>query len=523
MPTYTKGDFLKKGSYGSCYIGTSSANEKVAIKEGYYINIIAGFGNIKELDVLSRLSSESLGPKLIDIIYDGVINERDKNLKLESITIVTELAMCDGDTFFKKRDLCTFNVCIKLSTELLIAIDVLHTKRITHRDIKPGNILIFNKPDGYHLKLCDFGFANFLCDLAPSTPCTYTAWYRAPEICWEISKYGSTADIWAVACTIYEMFTNDILMYNVTSENSKLFHGILENIPSKITSEIINLYKKDGSISIPFTLKMQNNKRFTDIFKRLKNYNSTSFELWNHLDDLLNGMFNLDYRKRTQANNCLESPLFNSNKLIINHHNTTFNKSIVLENIYFFNDDIIQENKIKIFSKFLDTYFLREIKLRTLFHALDLFNQFYYKYPSYSSEPSEVFKVIAGCIYFWNKYFSTMVFPHTPEFFFGIPENVNQIEYFKELDTWIYNFEKTVLETIYCNEKKNIKYIIYRTTLYEIHDEYRSKIILTNDELKKLFTYFLEVKSWNKSYRYMYRNIIKKHFNSNLFQEHKIE
>jgi len=523
MSTYTKGEFLKKGSYGCCYIATNNLGEKVAIKEGYYNHIIAGFGNLKELDVLSRLSSDSLGPKLIDIIYDDLIKERDKNSKLESISIVTELAICDGDTFFRNRKLCTLEVCIKLSSELLIVLDILHTKRITHRDIKPGNILIFNKPGGYHLKLCDFGFANFLCDLAPSTPSTYTLWYRAPEICWEISKYGFTSDIWAVACTIYEIFTNDILLYNVGNENSKLFHGILNNIPTKITKEIISLYKKDGNIYIPFDMTMQSKKKFSDMFKKLANYNFMSTELWGHLEILLTGMFNLDYTKRTSANICLQSPLFNINKTVINHHFDTFNKSIILENIYIANNNSLEETKIREFKKFLDPYYLDKIKLRTLFHSLDLFNLFYHKYPSYSTEPSEVFKVIAGCIYFWNKYFSTMIFPYLPEFFFGKPSNIDEIFYLKELDTWIYNFEKNVLENIYCNEKKNIKYIIYRTTLYEIHDEYRSKIILNNDQLKTLFNYALEVKNWNKSYRFMYRNIIKTYFNPNLFPEHKIE
>jgi len=59
------------------------------------------------------------------------------------------------------------------------------------------------------LCLSDFGSALYIREVEP-TPCLVTGWFRAPEIILGI-PYSYGVDMWAVACTLFEMATGKIL------------------------------------------------------------------------------------------------------------------------------------------------------------------------------------------------------------------------------------------------------------------------------------------------------------------------
>ena len=83
---------------------------------------------------------------------------------------------------------------------LLVIIDYLNSKKITHRDIKPDNIMI--DENGY-LKMIDFGTAVILRDFTNTI--VGTPHYIAPEIL--VGKgYGFTADYWSIGITAYEIY-----------------------------------------------------------------------------------------------------------------------------------------------------------------------------------------------------------------------------------------------------------------------------------------------------------------------------
>lgn len=83
----------------------------------------------------------------------------------------------------------------------------LRKNKIIHADIKPDNILISS--DTKLLKLCDFGTA-FTVDEVTVVEYLVSRYYRAPEIIIGY-PYDTNIDVWATACTLYELFTGQFL------------------------------------------------------------------------------------------------------------------------------------------------------------------------------------------------------------------------------------------------------------------------------------------------------------------------
>jgi Tol biopolymer transport system component/predicted Ser/Thr protein kinase len=108
---------------------------------------------------------------------------------------------------------------LRIAKQIATALEAAHEKHITHRDLKPGNILL--KPDGT-VKVLDFGLAKITApmraDLSPEHSPTMsmaltqvgmivgTAAYMAPEQA-KGKAVDKRADIWAFGVIVYELAT----------------------------------------------------------------------------------------------------------------------------------------------------------------------------------------------------------------------------------------------------------------------------------------------------------------------------
>jgi serine/threonine protein kinase len=97
-------------------------------------------------------------------------------------------------------------------SQILLAIEFLHTYKIIYRDLKPENIVL--DANGY-IKLTDFGLAKE--NITDDSGCTQTFCgtpeYLAPEII-RGDKYGKSVDVWCMGILLYEMLFGFVL-YNL--------------------------------------------------------------------------------------------------------------------------------------------------------------------------------------------------------------------------------------------------------------------------------------------------------------------
>ncbi len=145
---------------------------------------------------------------------------------------------------------------LRLGHQLSAALEAAHEKHITHRDLKPGNIML--KPDG-SIKVLDFGLAKITAPARTDLPVDEsptltmgmtdagmilgTAAYMSPEQA-KGKDVDKRADIWAFGVVIYELATGSRPFHG--TDMSEILASVIKEHPNyePVPYELRRLLKK---------------------------------------------------------------------------------------------------------------------------------------------------------------------------------------------------------------------------------------------------------------------------------------
>jgi serine/threonine protein kinase len=170
---------------------------------------------VREATIYKMIEHSEYIPKVKEILLDKYDRDIDD---VENEYICME--KFDGPIDISKGH--SDNEIRNIIYSIVCALYDMHSLGISHRDIKPYNVL----QRGDDVRLCDFGISRINLEFGMSniTSDIQTLWYRAPEVILFKNSYDCKIDMWSVGVMIHDLCNKYYMM------QSKNTHEHLINI-----------------------------------------------------------------------------------------------------------------------------------------------------------------------------------------------------------------------------------------------------------------------------------------------------
>ncbi len=237
---------LGTGSFGSVYVGHRPGNPYVAVK-------VLHVEFTESPEVVMKFLREAYATAGIE--HENIVRFGDSGHEAGYWYIILEYFPSKSlRDILEERGVLPAEEALKLIAQVLSALDYGHQRKLLHRDIKPGNILV---DDEGRVKVVDFGLAKRLVDSAftshTSSGMPGTPLFMAPELIHGGRATFST-DVYSTAATLYRMLTGrhpieakklDEWLLAIQTQVPPAANSIRADIPARISDALGKALLKD--------------------------------------------------------------------------------------------------------------------------------------------------------------------------------------------------------------------------------------------------------------------------------------
>lgn len=276
-----------QGAFGIVYAARTADNTTVAIKkvlqDPRYKN--------RELEIMQLMSH----PNVVSLKdHFKTAGRKANEVYINLVMDHMPLSLHQFNLSFRKERKYTPLLYVKLfAFQLFAGLAHIHSLGVTHRDIKPQNVLV--DPDSGDLKICDFGSAKQLLPDERSVSYIASRYYRAPELIFDCVHYTSAVDIWAAGCTIAEMVNSGMPLFQGDTSIDQIYE--IAKVIGSPTDDDLKSFQHSQNLQVTIPA----DKSLAEVMPR-----HTPKDLL----DLLAQIFVYNPGKRPTATECMQHPYF---------------------------------------------------------------------------------------------------------------------------------------------------------------------------------------------------------------------
>ena len=238
LGAYTLGDLLGRGGMGEVYAAHHPQHGNVALKllPVFYVQDPSAR---QRFENEARVLKELAHPSLCNL-YEYFVTDSYACIAMEQVQGI-EL------TTILERGPIAHKDATRTISQLASALSAAHSVGVTHRDVKPGNVIV-SRDGSAPAKLLDFGIAKFAdLKLTATGQAIGSPRYMSPEQ-WRGEPVDQRTDLWSLGVLWYQMLSG-----NRPFDGEKMMdvvEAVLTAAPAKLPSRSIDGFRLAGVAEI---------------------------------------------------------------------------------------------------------------------------------------------------------------------------------------------------------------------------------------------------------------------------------